>query len=308
MPYNPRTGIEEDFSDATGLPGAALPAGAGYIKRPSGMIDVPQEGGMADTYYPTMTDGKMDLFSREVPTEQTPATPDAYETLNLRKKLYDVTIETEYHRDMETAGVVRDAKGQVDPNNVDPFLMGVAQQNYMLNKSKADMWYQNTQNKFKLIKEDATATSREQEMAKTALLSKSDDPIPMMSMEQAQKGGPTRQQLNVRLGRFKALLFGTGKSSPLDREEAELIAGNIFGADWDTLPDVVNMLNQKYPVATSQGAAPVQPGLPSPAVTGKKSTKRKKTVKFIDPNGITWDMPADKVNEALRAMPGSKVQ
>ena len=303
MPFNPRTGQEESFTETTGLPGAALPAGSGFVERPSGMIDVPQEGGMVDTYYPSTTGGKLDVFSKQVPTSQEVSPQDAYENLNIRKKVYDVTIETEYHKDMEIAGVVRDAKGQIDPNGVDPFLMGVAQQNYMMAKSKSDMWYQNMQNKFKLIKEDATATGREQEQAKVALLDKADDPIPMMTMDKAMKGGMNPQQLKMRLGRFKALLFGTGKNSPLDREEAELIAGNIFGVDWDTTPDVVNMLNQKYP---PEGAAPTQPGIPA----GKKSTKTagKKTVKFIDPNGIAWDMPANKVDEALRAMPGSKVQ
>jgi hypothetical protein len=306
MPFNPRTEQEESFTETTGLPGAALPTGSGFVMKPSGMIDVPQEGGMVDTYYPTTTGGKLDMFSKQVPTSQEVSPQDAYENLNIRKKVYDVTIETEYHKDMEIAGAVRDAKGQIDPNGVDPFLMGVAQQNYMMNKSKSDMWYQNMQNKFKLIKEDATATGQEQEQAKTALLAKADDPIAMMTMDKAQgltKGGMTPQQLKMRLGRFKALLFGTGKNSPLDREEAELIAGNIFGVDWDTTPDVVNMLNQKYP---SEGTVSTQSGVPA----GKKSTKTvgNKTVKFIDPNGIAWDMPANKVDEALRAMPGSRVQ
>jgi hypothetical protein len=306
MAYDPRKDTEQTFQQDTGLPGSALPAGQGYIKRPNDMIDVPQQGGMVDTYYPSTTGGKLDMQSKQVPTAQDVPAQDAFQSLNTLNKVYDIEIERKYHEDMATAGVVFGKRGQVDPNSpIDPYLMGVAQANHNKNTVLKEAWYQNYQNKFKLIKADDRATTAEKDNAMKAQLDRNQDPIPIFSMEQAvkEKGGMNPQQLKMRLGRFKNMLYGYGDNFPTDRESAELAAGNVFGVDWDTMPDVVNMLDQKYP---QSGTASAQPGLPA----GKKSTKTagKKIVKFVDPNGISWDMPADKVEEALRAMPGSKVQ
>jgi hypothetical protein len=59
----PKTTFEKDV----GLPASALPPGPGYIIDPTGKIVVPGPGGAKATYYPSVTAGKLDLFSKEVP-------------------------------------------------------------------------------------------------------------------------------------------------------------------------------------------------------------------------------------------------
>jgi hypothetical protein len=70
MPYNPRTEIEQAFQQDTGLPGSALPPGPGYVLNPNGKIVVGN-----DTYYPSTTGGKLDLFSKTIAAESVPVTP-----------------------------------------------------------------------------------------------------------------------------------------------------------------------------------------------------------------------------------------
>jgi len=64
MAYNPRQDTEETFQQDTGLPGSALPPGPGYVLDPNGKIVVGN-----DTYYPSTTNGKLDLFSKTVAVE-----------------------------------------------------------------------------------------------------------------------------------------------------------------------------------------------------------------------------------------------
>jgi hypothetical protein len=64
MPFNPRTGQEEAFTDATGLPGSALPPGPGFVLDPNGKVVVGN-----NTFYPSTTNGSLDQFSKTVAIE-----------------------------------------------------------------------------------------------------------------------------------------------------------------------------------------------------------------------------------------------
>ena len=66
------------FTKDTGLPASALPPGPGYILDKSGKVVIP--GDVKFTYYPSVTGGKLDLFSKEIAAGRVPRPGEEYPT------------------------------------------------------------------------------------------------------------------------------------------------------------------------------------------------------------------------------------
>jgi hypothetical protein len=287
--YNSQTDpfIQETFQKDTGLPGSALPEGQGYIMRPGGMIDVPQGGGRTDTYYPSTTGGQLDLFSRSVPTAQDDKV-NQEEEISQRMDAYKAMSIAELHKDLANAGFVADEKGKMQDG--DPILQQLAYQEHIIRTSKITAWNQKLQDNFNIIKKEEKLTPNEKQVLRNKLLAESDDPIHIPTIGKRESVfTPAYVQKN--LGEITANL-NTGKY--LDRSEAINDLISKFGPDAESqLPGVVKQIDSKFTTVSTVAKTSL------PAVA--------KVVRIQAEDGKIWNVPSDKVDEAIKRTKGKRI-